>query len=125
MIQNYETSVNAENKIQPNTRKNYKATHTQIKSFQELTASGQRRTQKLRCLDIIDRHGPITARQLAILAKLEINAITRVINDLQQNEPQLIKIAFIAPSNITGKSVQWYSLPSWRAKEGEQIKIFG
>lgn len=122
--QKYENSATAENKIQPIPRESFNATLTQKKSFAEITASGQRRSQKLRCLDLIERHQPINARQLAILAKLEINAITRVVNDLQQNEPPLIKIAFVGPSNVTGKTVQWYSLTTWAAQAGEQLSFF-
>ncbi len=105
-------------------RKQFNATYTQVKSFEEITASGERRSQKLRCLDIIERHQPINARQLGILAGLEINAITRVIKDLQQNEPALIRIGFLGKSNLTGKLVQWYVLPSWIAPQGEQQRLF-
>ena len=114
-MQNYE--------ILPAVRKQFNGTVTQAKSFDALLVSGERKTQKIKVLSIIEDNYPICIRMIALKANLEITAVCRCIKDLEQNEPPLIKICKTDKSNITGRTVQFYAPANW-IKSGDQIGLF-
>jgi hypothetical protein len=109
--------------ILPSVRKQFNGSVTQAKSFDAITASGERKTQKLKVLSIIEENYPICIRMIAMKANLEITAVCRCIKDLEQNEPALIRIHKNDRSNITGRLVQFYG-PAKVVEVGDQIELF-
>ena len=108
--------------IFPAVRKQFNGTVTQAMSLDAVTNSGERKTQKLKVLSIIEDNYPICIRMIALKANLEISAVCRCIKDLEQNEPPLIKIYKTDKSNITGRTVQFYS-PAKVIEVGDQLTL--
>ena len=105
-------------------RKQFNATYTQVRSFQEITKNELRRNQKSKVLLALESNKPCSMRMLSKITGIEVTAISRCLTDLRQNQPPLAKMVFVDASEITGKKVQFYTHINWLPKEGEQIKMF-
>jgi DNA-binding MarR family transcriptional regulator len=100
-------------------KKPHNTAQTSRLSFQEINQNGQRVREKERVLDALRQHQPLTSRSLSQLLKIERTNITRSLNDLENDAPFLVKVAFEAKCPITKRLVKFYSLTSWTPQQGK------
>ena len=80
---------------------------TSKKAFSELKESGKLSDQARKVFDVIRDNSPINSRQIASVADLERNSITRAIYDLEELGKVYVFKKDKCP--ITGKTVKFYS----------------
>lgn len=98
---------------------------TQAISFVDVTTNGTRSTQKQDVLFIIENsQRPLSLREIAKTANIEISACCRCLADLQQNFPPLVKVTHVDKSPLTGRKVQFYAGSAWQnPKPGTPLQI--
>jgi len=98
---------------------------TKIRALNDVTKDGTRSTQKEQVLSLIYRaKSPLSLRQIARHAGIEISAACRCVSDLSLNIPPLIEVAYVGISPETGKRVKFFSYPGWKGEQpGAQLSI--
>lgn len=81
-----------------------------LKAYSELKASGQIKTQEALVLAImVSKNKPLTRRELAKMALIEMGAACRTIYNLL-NKNKLIEISHTDKCKTTGKTVNYYKV---------------